>query len=184
MKKYAILVTALILMPSLAFAQKVNQNSATSSGSYAGVQNNFGSSPASESMKTVPNVEPPGIYGGTNPCSVGATGGVSVLGFGISGGETTSDEACEKRNISVILYQENEHGAAIAMLCELQGVPQAMAAAGTPCPEIPKKPIYADRPPVISEKAMKVPQKQQVCKQVFVPPANANGAGYMMEDCN
>lgn len=104
-----------VLFPVMTYAQSVKQNSSTSSGSYSGVDNNFGTSPANQSLKTVPTLEPPGIYGVTNPCSVGASGGVSVLGLGISGGVSKSDESCENHNISVILYQENEHGEAIAM---------------------------------------------------------------------
>lgn len=177
------MIAGLTLLPTIAFAQKVNQNSSTSSGSYSAVENNFGGStePAAQSLKTVPNVEPPGIYGGTNPCSVGASGGVSVLGIGVSGGETVSDSVCEKRNISVILYQENERGAAVAMLCELSGVPEAMAAAGTPCPKIPTKPVYKDDD-VVTFSDQSVPTK--VCRQVFIPPANPDGAGYMETECN
>ena len=60
-------------------------------------------------LRNVPEVIAPSIVGG-NPCSVGASGGGAVAGFGISFGATWADRACERRQESALLLQHRPAG--------------------------------------------------------------------------
>jgi hypothetical protein len=61
------------------------------------------------SVHNVPEVIAPNIVGG-NPCAVGASGGLAVSGFGITGGGTWADKQCERRQ------QAAQHGRAARCL--------------------------------------------------------------------
>src|SRR4029077_14611379 len=64
----------------------------TGSGGTSGGGVNYG---GSYTVPITPEVIAPSVVGG-NPCSVGASGGVSMPGFGISLGGTWADKACER----------------------------------------------------------------------------------------
>ena len=86
-------------------------------------------------IRNTPDVGAPAIYGGTNPCSVGASAGMGIPGFGVSGGATWSDPGCERRNTVVILYQANKGRVAEALLCQDKDTRAAFLIAGDPCPQ-------------------------------------------------
>lgn len=83
-------------------------------------------------VRNVPDVVAPSIVGG-NPCAVGVSGGVAVAGFGISGGGTWADRACERRQEAALLYNIGMHEASIALLCQDDHVRDAMWSVGQSC---------------------------------------------------
>lgn len=88
-----------------------------------------------QTIRNTPDVSAPATFGGTNPCSVGASGGIGVPGLGFSGGYTWSDHGCERRNTAVILFQANKARVAFALLCEDKETRAAFLAAEDPCPQ-------------------------------------------------
>ena len=67
-------------------------------------------------------------------CSMGVSGSVSTLGFGISGGKHVRDLNCERIKLSKVLYDYGMKVAAVSILCQDERVFEAMLMAGTPCP--------------------------------------------------
>ena len=67
-------------------------------------------------------------------CSMGVSGSVSTLGFGISGGKHVRDLNCERIKLSKVLYDYGMKVAAVSILCQDERVFEAMQMAGTPCP--------------------------------------------------
>jgi hypothetical protein len=113
-------------------------------------------------VRNTPDVGAPAIYGGTNPCSVGASAGLGIPGFGLSGGATWSDHGCERRNTAVILYQANKAMVAEALLCQDKDTRAAFMAAGDPCPQ--------DRTPVARAAA---PEQVVAAATPALPPPPA-----------
>ena len=67
-------------------------------------------------------------------CSMGVSGSVSSMGFGISGGKHFRDLNCERIKLSKVLYDYGMKIAAVSLLCQDERVFFAMEMAGTPCP--------------------------------------------------
>lgn len=149
--RYLCVVFAVIAMPiGSAWAQSpgVNQqigNSSARANAASGSTAVVSSSPTSSINQTyqsggtstihnTPDVAGPPIYGGTNPCAVGASGGVSVAGLGLAGGGMWNSPGCERRNAAVILFQANLPDVAVALLCQDDGIRTAFKEAGKPCP--------------------------------------------------
>ena len=79
----------------------------------------------SGSYKTVPNVYAPPV-GVTAPCIVGISGGVSIIGFGVSGGSGKEDKECTNRENARMLNAFGETKGAVALLCQNGNVYKAM----------------------------------------------------------
>ena len=67
-------------------------------------------------------------------CSMGISGSVSTLGFGVSGGKHVRDLNCERIKLSKVLFDYGMKVAAVSILCQDERVFEAMQMAGTPCP--------------------------------------------------
>ena len=67
-------------------------------------------------------------------CSMGVSGSVSSMGFGISGGKHFRDLNCERIKLSKVLFDYGMRVAAVSLLCQDERVFFAMEMAGTPCP--------------------------------------------------
>ena len=67
-------------------------------------------------------------------CSMGISGSVSTLGFGVSGGKHVRDLNCERIKLSKVLFDYGMKVAAVSILCQDERVFEAMLMAGTPCP--------------------------------------------------
>ena len=67
-------------------------------------------------------------------CSTGISGGVSTMGFGLSGGKHVRDLNCERIKLAKVLFDFNMKIGAISLLCQDERVFFAMEMAGTPCP--------------------------------------------------
>ena len=67
-------------------------------------------------------------------CSVGVSGSLSALNFGIAGGKHVRDLNCERIKLSKVLYDYGMKVAAVSILCQDPRVHAAMQSAGSPCP--------------------------------------------------
>ena len=67
-------------------------------------------------------------------CSMGVSGSITTLGFGVSGGKHIRDLNCERIKLSKVLFDYGMKVAAVSILCQDERVFEAMLMAGTPCP--------------------------------------------------
>jgi hypothetical protein len=86
----------------------------------------------SYTVRNTPELIPPSVVGG-NPCSVGASGGVSLPGFGVALGGTWADRACERRQQAALLFNMGEQKVAMELMCQDDSVRAAMRTSGKPC---------------------------------------------------
>jgi hypothetical protein len=86
----------------------------------------------SYTVRNTPEVIPPSIVGG-NACAVGASAGLSLAGFGIAGGATWADRACERRQQAALLFNMGEQKVALELMCQDDNVRTAMKVGGKPC---------------------------------------------------
>ena len=105
--------------------------SSTGSTGYTGYSGGTGYS-GSYTVRNTPEVIPPSVVGG-NPCSVGASGGVALPGFGVALGGTWADKACERRQQAALLFNMGENRVAFELMCQDDNVRNAMRLAGRPC---------------------------------------------------
>jgi hypothetical protein len=84
------------------------------------------------SVKSAPQVYAPPV-GVTAPCVIGASLGVSGMGFGFGGGTGIVDSGCERRAVSSLMQSYGHVEAAKEMLCEDPTAAAAYARAGMPC---------------------------------------------------
>ena len=106
------------------------------------------SNPASTDSKnrliTPPTVVAPGLAAaGMETCLGSATGGLSIMGGGLTFGRTYPDEGCNIRLAARQLYAFGFQKAALALMCQDPRVAEAMAAVGQPCPTLSPKPARA-----------------------------------------
>jgi hypothetical protein len=83
-------------------------------------------------VRNTPEVIAPSIVGG-NPCSVGASGGISMPGFGLALGGTWADRACERRQQAALLFNMGEPKVALELMCQDENVRSAMKIGGKMC---------------------------------------------------
>lgn len=67
-------------------------------------------------------------------CTIGVAAAVQTQILGISGGGTFTEENCIRLKNAKILYDMGMKVAAVSVMCQDQGVFDAMMNAGTPCP--------------------------------------------------
>ncbi len=100
-----------------------------STGTTGGGSLNYG---GSYTIRNTPEVIPPSVVGG-NPCAVGASGGLSLPGFGVALGGTWADKACERRQQAALMFNMGEAKVAYELMCQDEHVHQAMVSSGKPC---------------------------------------------------
>ncbi len=86
----------------------------------------------SYTIRNTPEVIAPSVVGG-NPCAVGASGGVSLPGFGLALGGTWADKACERRQQAALLFNMGENKVAVELMCQDDNVRSAMKTGGKAC---------------------------------------------------
>jgi hypothetical protein len=92
--------------------------------------------PASTTSRliTTPTVVPPGLAAaGVETCLGAASGGLSVMGGGLTFGSIKVDEGCTIRLLARQLYAFGFQKAAVALMCQEARVAVAMDDAGSPC---------------------------------------------------
>jgi hypothetical protein len=118
----------------------------------------------SQTLRNTPEIVAPNISGG-NPCLVGISGGGAGPGIGITFGVGYSDRGCERRNSAALLSNIGERDVAVELMCDDDGVRQAMARTGHPC--------AADRPAAVAAVDPAVVRRQQdavVPQQIAAKP--------------
>ena len=97
---------------------------------------------STQTLRNTPEIIAPSIVGG-DPCTVGASGGVTLPGFEIVTGGSWEGKACERRQLAALLFNMG-HGpsgakgdtlqeAAVEVLCVEAGVREALKRIGQPC---------------------------------------------------
>ncbi len=87
---------------------------------------------------TTPTIAAPGLAAaGIETCLGSTSGGLSLMGGGITFGSTKVDEGCTIRLLARQLYAFGLHKAALALMCQDRRVVVAMDVAGSPCPTPP-----------------------------------------------
>lgn len=119
----------------------------------------------SYTVRNTPEVIPPNVMGG-NPCAVGASGGLSMPGFGLAMGATWADRACERRQQAALLFNMGEQKVALELMCQDDNIRSAMRVAARPC--------TADTPaPVSQVPAATAPVAQTAAPAVIAVAASA-----------
>lgn len=67
-------------------------------------------------------------------CTIGVAGAVQTQILGISGGGTYTEENCKRLKNAKVLYDMGMKVAAVSVMCQDEGIFDAMMQAGTPCP--------------------------------------------------
>jgi hypothetical protein len=87
---------------------------------------------------TPPTVVAPGLAAaGVETCLGSSSGGISLMGGGITFSSTKVDEGCTIRLLARQLFAFGFHNAAMALMCEDEHVIIAMSEVGKPCPPGP-----------------------------------------------
>ena len=157
MKNFVITFLAVILFSTITFADSTNDNNAQTNSSGSNTQitggytstttnNNDGQTNTTTNTTTnnsttngsevpVNSANAPSYSAmSQDVCSMGVSGSVSSMGFGISGGKHFRDLNCESIKLSKVLYDYGMKIAAVSLLCQDERVFFAMEMAGTPCP--------------------------------------------------
>ena len=86
-------------------------------------------------LTTPPTIVAPGLAAaGVETCLGSASGGLSLMGTGLTFGSTVPDSGCTLRLTARQLYAFGFKAAAIALMCQDQHVAEAMATVGEACP--------------------------------------------------
>lgn len=86
-------------------------------------------------LTTPPTVVAPGLAAaGVETCLGSASGGLSLMGTGLTVGSTIPDPGCTLRLTARQLFAFGFKTAAMALMCQDQHVAEAMATAGEACP--------------------------------------------------
>jgi hypothetical protein len=97
---------------------------------------------------TTPTVVAPGLAAaGIETCLGSASGGISVMGGGLTFGSTVVDSGCTIRLLARQLYAFGFQKAALALMCQDERVAVAMDRAGSPCPGPSAEVRRSDRSP-------------------------------------
>jgi hypothetical protein len=124
-------------------ASSISPASSTDAAGSTGASGNYPTNTTStQTIRNTPEIVAPSIIGG-NPCTVGASGGVALPGFGIVTGGSWEGKACERRQLAALLYNmghdvagtkgESLQEAAVEVLCNDQSVRAALNRIGQPC---------------------------------------------------
>ena len=124
------LILALLVMNAPAYAQ----TGTTTSGASSAV-NITNPSNITSRLITPPTVVAPGLAAaGIETCLGSASGGLSLMGTGVTFGGTVPDPGCSIRLTARQLHAFGYHQAALSLLCQDARVAEAMATVGQPCP--------------------------------------------------
>ena len=81
-------------------------------------------------------ISPSLMSSGTESCLQSITGGVQLVGLGLSSGKYMQDTECNRRRDSITLSNMGMKVAAVSLMCQNPNVWRAMFMSATPCPII------------------------------------------------
>lgn len=81
-------------------------------------------------------ISPSLMSSGTESCLQSVTGGVQLVGLGLSSGKYMQDTECNRRRDSITLSNMGMKVAAVSLMCQNPNVWRAMFMSATPCPII------------------------------------------------
>lgn len=118
------------------FAQTMGSMSgATSMVNISSPASTNSTSTSTNKVITPPTVVAPGLAAaGIETCLGSASGGLSLMGGGLTFGATKVDEGCTIRLLARQLFAFGFQKAAVALMCQDDRVASAMDAAGSSCP--------------------------------------------------
>ncbi len=123
----------LLAMPVLAQAENVQTSSTnTTSGSDSGAQADFYSNSTSNYAQQTASPTAPAFVT-ASPCMGVMSGAGTSPVVGIALGMSYKDKECEDRANASALNSLGDRAAAMQVMCQIDSVKNAMAAAGTPC---------------------------------------------------
>jgi hypothetical protein len=121
------------------FAQTLGSTSGASSAINI---SNPASTTSTNRLITPPTVVAPGLAAaGIETCLGSSSGGLSLMGGGLTFGSTRVDDGCTIRLLARQLYAFGFQKAAVALMCQDERVTVAMEAAGTFCPSASSGPL-------------------------------------------
>ena len=121
------------------FAQTLGSTSGASSAINI---SNPASTTSTNRLITPPTVVAPGLAAaGIETCLGSSSGGLSLMGGGLTFGSTRVDDGCTIRLLARQLYAFGFQKAAVALMCQDERVTVAMEAAGTLCPSSSSGPM-------------------------------------------
>lgn len=124
-------ILVLLAVSAPAYAQTATTSGATSMVNIS----DPGNVNSTSRLTTVPTVVAPGLAAaGVETCLGSASGGLSLMGTGLTFGSTMPDPGCNLRLTARQLYAFGFKSAAIALMCQDQRVAEAMAIVGEACP--------------------------------------------------
>jgi len=100
--------------------------------SYNKTYNGAGSSGMPASSAISPSL----MSSGSESCLQSVSGGVQLIGVGVSSGRYMQDTECNRRRDSITLSNMGMKVAAVSLMCQNPNVWQAMLMSATPCPVI------------------------------------------------
>lgn len=86
-------------------------------------------------VKSAPSVGAPQIVSSNDTCMGSISGGVSVVGVGVSGGTTYESGSCVMLKESRELWNMGLRLAAVARMCMTPSMKEAIELSGTECPQ-------------------------------------------------
>jgi len=81
-------------------------------------------------------VSPSLMSSGTESCLQSISGGLQLVGIGVSTGKYIQDEECNRRRNAITLSNMGMKIAAVSLMCQNADVWRAMLLAATPCPVV------------------------------------------------
>lgn len=156
----------------------------SSSGAYGtggSVSQTF-TSPEDQTIHIAPSVSAPPIY--TSVCTgVSASLGVSAMSVGVTGGFAKESRPCNIRaDMAMAESVLGDKELAVALACQDADFKAAYASLpNDPCPTAPGGAVATPAAQVVTAPPVPALPAPVICHQVFVPPADPNGAGYMAE---
>ena len=119
------------------------QNLGSTSGASSAINiSNPASTTSTNRLITPPTVVAPGLAAaGIETCLGSSSGGLSLMGGGVTFGSTRVDDGCTIRLLARQLYAFGFQKAAVALMCQDERVTVAMEAAGTFCPSTSSSPM-------------------------------------------
>lgn len=111
---------------------QVNGNNTEGSYNSSKTYNGAGSS----GMPVNTAISPSLMSNGSESCLQSITGGVQLVGLGLSSGKYMQDTECNRRRDSITLSNMGMKVAAVSLMCQNPNVWRAMMMSATPCPII------------------------------------------------